>query len=168
MCNQLFKSEVTQTVSIWDKDVIGIYEPTAPSISVISCLWLLLITFVSLVSAPLAVSHDILCPELSIFFFFFSFNLVWCICSSACLSPSVCIQPLLLSVYWPLLSVCLLIGLLLCLLAFLLSVWLQFTCYICNIQSYTFMLAHFLLNACTYSLLGMNRHTGQLLGLSSV
>lgn len=117
---------------------------------------------VSLVSAPFAESCGVLKSQVSIFFsFFFScgFNLVWCICSSACLSPSVCILPLLLCVYWPLLSVSLLICLVV-LLPLLPSVRLQFTFYICTIQSHTFSFVHVSHKPTPTLSPGMNQNAG--------
>lgn len=119
MCNQLFKYLINHSASAGDKNVTGRTDSyiRKPIISVTftdshvvfdvacSCHWL-----------PALVWCRSLCrvswylePWSFHLFYFSSFNLVWRICSSACLSPSVCILPFLLSVYWPLLSVSLLI-----------------------------------------------------------
>lgn len=97
MCNQLFKYPINQTASPWDKDVTesNIREPIISLTSAEGVLmFLLLVIHVSLVPTPSAVSHDILNPEVSIFFFFLYFQsslvyLLLCLFVSICLHSAV-------------------------------------------------------------------------------
>lgn len=104
MCNQLFNSLINQT-SAWDKDGTertdsDISKPIISLILVVfdvtcSCYWLHMLVWLVL----FAVSHDVLNPEVFIFFSS-SFNLVWRLFVSICLHSAILTLCLLTFAFW--------------------------------------------------------------------
>lgn len=169
VCNRLFNYLINQAASAWDKDVTERTDTTNSKLIIslhvvwpdvtCSCCWLH--TLVWHPGSLCCISWYLKPCSFSIFFLTFQSSLAYLL---LCPFVSICLHSAILTLRFLTFAFCLPAHL-----SSMLSSYLsaclsdsQFTLSICSIQSHTFTFTHSLLKP-TFSLLGLNQHTGLLL-----